>query len=108
DGRKAMGDDERRWAAQCGFEVALDAVLGFAVERRSRLVEHEHTRPLQHRTRDRHPLLFAAGQFEPAFAHHRLVTAGQRYDEVMDLGEPGGFLDLLLAASRPSDSDIEC
>src|SRR5262245_37289445 len=103
-----MGNNECRRIIQRRLEIALDTAFGLAVESRCSLVKHEQTRPLEHRARDRYPLLLATRKFEPAFAYHRFVTIGQRYDEIVDIGGRGRFLDFLLTASRPSDSDIEC
>jgi hypothetical protein len=58
-GGEAMGDDERGASAQQGVDRHLHRLLGFGIERRSRLVEHEDWRVLQQRAGDRDALPFA-------------------------------------------------
>ena len=56
------------------LERRLDLALGVAVERRGRLVEDQDRRRLQDGAGDRHALLLAAGQFQPALADLGLVA----------------------------------
>ena len=99
DRGEAMGDDEAGALARHALERVLDLALGMAVERRSRLVEHENGRRLQNGAGDRHALLLAAGEFQAALADERIVAERQRHDEVVDLGKPRGLPHLAVLAS---------
>jgi hypothetical protein len=72
DRRKAVGDDERRPAPAHEVKRRLDLLLGLRIERRRRFVENQDRRRLEDGAGNRHALLFAARQFEAAFADHRL------------------------------------
>ena len=61
DGGEPMRDHQRGAVARDALERFLDLMLGVAVERGRRLIEHEDRRRLQDRARDRHALLLAAG-----------------------------------------------
>ena len=74
DGREPVRDDERGAVARHPLQRVLDFVLGVAVERRGRLVQHQDRRRLQHRARDRDALLLAAGQFQAALADLGLIA----------------------------------
>ena len=71
------------------FETLIESVLDFffrmAVERARRFVENQDRRRLQNRARDRDALLLAARKFQAPLADHRVVTVGQRADEIVDL-----------------------
>ena len=60
------------------------------VQRRGRLVEDQDRRRLEDGAGDRHALLFAARQFQPALADHGAVAVGQLGDERADLRQIGG------------------
>ena len=69
---------DRRWAmtsvvrsAADQVERRLDLLLGVGVERRGRLVEDQDRRRLEDGAGDRHALLLAARQLQPALADHR-------------------------------------
>src|SRR5581483_2310217 len=74
DGREPVRDHQRGTAAAHLFERALDLLLGARVERTRRLVEQQDAGVLEDGARDRHPLLLAAREFQPALAHRRLVA----------------------------------
>jgi hypothetical protein len=84
----------------------LDLLLGHGVERRGRLVEHQDRRRLEDGAGDGHALLLAARQLEPALADHGVVALRQAQYEVVDLGEPGGLLDLLVAGIGAAVADV--
>ena len=74
DGRQAVRDRDDRLALHEAEKLLLDGELDFAVERRSRLVEHEDRRILQDHARKRDPLSLPAGELDPALADVRLVA----------------------------------
>ena len=78
DGREPVRDHQRGAAARDALERVLDFLLGVAVERRGRLVEHQDRRRFQDRARDGDALLLAAGQFQAALADFGLVALRRR------------------------------
>ena len=90
DHRDALGQPQRRTPVSdedrgaVGHEVAqrvVDRLLGRGIDRRRGVVEHEDPRIGEDRSGQRDALALAAGQREPALAHHRVVAVGQRVDE---------------------------
>ena len=67
-GRKPVRDHKRGVSARDAVELGLDAFFRFGIERRSGFVENQDSRILENGARDRDPLLFAAGEFQTAFA----------------------------------------
>ena len=61
DRRKPVSDDQRGTIARDPVELVLDIPLGVAVERRSRLVEHQDRRTFEDGAGDGDALLFTAG-----------------------------------------------
>ncbi len=72
----------------------LNAALGLGVERRSRLVEDQHRRVLEQRTRDRDALALAAREQRAALADPRVEAVRQRRGELRDICRFGGALDV--------------
>ena len=104
---------ERRWAMtivvrpSASFSSASPTARSVGhVERRGRLVEHEHGRVAQDRAGDRDALLLAAGEAEAALADDGVVAVGQRGDRVVDLGGAGGVLDLVVGRVRPREAQV--
>ena len=56
--------------------------------------------------RDRHPLLFASGQFQAPLAHFRLVAFRQLADEGIEVGETNGGGDVSIAGLRVSVAHV--
>src|SRR6516164_6358003 len=94
NGRKPMSNHQRCAVFRDPLQRLLDLVLGVAVERARRLVQHQNRRRLQHRTRNRDPLLLAARQFQATLADLGLVALWRHADEAIDLREPRSALDL--------------
>ena len=84
DGRQAVGDHQRRAAAQRFVERGLHVRLVLVVEVAGGLVEDHDDRVLQQQPGDRQALLLAAAQPVAALADHRVVAVGQRGDRVVD------------------------
>ncbi len=68
DGGQTMGNHERGAITLQRLERFLHAPLGFGIERRGGLVQHENRRVLQQGPRDGDPLLLAAGKLRAAIA----------------------------------------
>ncbi len=106
DGREPVRDHERGAALRHPVERVLDFLLGVAVERGGRLVEQQDRRAFQDGARDGDALLLAAGQFQAALADFGLVALGAELDEIVDLREPRGLLDLGIARIPAAVADI--
>ncbi len=63
-------------------ERRLDQRLGVHVERRERVVEHQHPRPAEHRAGQRQPLALPAGERQPLLADPGVQAPRQVVDEV--------------------------
>ena len=59
----------------------VDQLLGAGVDRRGRVVEHEHARVGEHGTGDGDALALAAREREAALADDGVVAVGERLDE---------------------------
>ena len=97
---------KRRLVARRAAQLLLDRALVGRVERRRRLVEDDDRRIFQQRARDRHTLLLAARQLEPALADRRVVALRRRRDELVDLRRPRGRDHLVAAGARPAVCDV--
>ena len=106
DGREPVRDHERGAVLRDPLQRVLDFMLGVAVERRGRLVQHQDRRPLQHRARDRHALLLAAGQLQAALADLGLIALRRRLDEAVDLRQLRRLLHLGIAGVPAAVADV--
>ena len=106
DRREPVRDHERGAVARHPLQRLLDFVLGMAVERRGRLVQHQDRRRLQHRARDRHALLLAARQFQAALADLGLISLRRHPDEAVDLRQPRRLLHLGIGGVPAAVADV--
>ena len=84
------------------LERVLDVLLGVAVERRGRLVQHQDRRRFQDGAGDGNTLLLTAGELQAPLPNQQVITLRQGHDEVVDLGEPRRLAHLRMVASgRP-------
>ncbi|KAG1246977.1 hypothetical protein G6F65_020402 [Rhizopus arrhizus] len=105
-GGQAVGDDQRAAALADFPQVRLDFAFGVGVQRAGGLVEQEDGRVLQDRARNGHALLFPARQLQAPFAHHGLVAVGHGHDQVMDVRQPCGSLDVGVGGAGPAVADV--
>ena len=105
-GGQPVCDDQRGAALRDLAQRPLDFPLGMGVERTGRLIEQQDRRPLQDGAGNRHALLLAARQFQPALAHARAVAIRQRQHEIMHLGETRRLLDLRRGGSGPAIGNV--
>ena len=106
DRGQPVRDGQRR--VVCGDlpQGLQDQLLGVRVQARGGLVEYQDARPLEYRPGNGDALFLAAGEFQAALADDRVIAPGQRHDEVVDAGEPGGLLDLLTAGAGAGIGDV--
>ena len=96
DGGEPVRDGDRRPALHQRLQRRLHQALRVGVEAGRRLVQDQDARVLQDHARDREALLLAARELVPALPHDRVVPLGELDDPVVDVGGPGGGLQLLL------------
>ena len=101
-----MSDYERRAAGEERGHGRLDQLLALRIQVARRLVENEDLRRGENRSRDREPLLLAAGELHPALADERLVALGQSGDELVGVGAPGRVFDLRVGGVVPPVRDV--
>ena len=80
--RRAVRHDDDRGVGELLAQPRRHGLLGLDVERRERVVEHEHRGPSRDRPREREALALAAGQAEPLLADRGVDAVGQLVDEV--------------------------
>ena len=85
-GGQPMRDDQRGALVRDPRQRALDRRLGFVVDRRGRLVEHQDRGLAVQRARQRDALALPAGQLRAALADLAVVALRQRRDELVRLG----------------------
>jgi hypothetical protein len=105
-GGQPVSNDDRRAALHDLFQRVLHQLFGIVVERRSRLVEQQDRRVAHDGAGDRQALTLAAGKRNTVFADRRVVTLRLGEDEILGIGEAGGFLDLGIGGIGTSVADV--
>ncbi len=115
DRRRAVGHDERGRRGEHAPQRRLDLRLGGHVERRERVVEHEHRGGCRDRTREREPLALPAREAHALFADLRVDAVGQvvgeaRLCDAERLGEHalglGSHLGLIARELGPAEQHV--
>ena len=115
DHHDPIGERERGSAVcdeQCGAageqpaQRVVDVLLDRGVDRRGRVVEHEHLRIADERPCERNALALAARQGEAVLADDGAVTLGQVFDELVRLGRASGGLDLFVGGVGLAERDV--
>src|SRR5262245_59308511 len=101
-----MCDDQSRVLAGEFSQVAQDLSLRLAVERRGRLVENIDAGMLEGGARDRNPLLLTTRQLHATFTDLGFITIRQAHDELVQMRDPRGVLDLLPGAAVLAEGDV--
>ncbi len=96
-GRATVGDEQRGAIGHDPAEGVVDGLLDLGVDGAGGVVEDEDPGVVQDGPGQSDALALAAGEGEPPFAHHGVVAAGERLDELGGLGR-------LAAADRTSSS----
>ncbi len=106
DRRRPVRDDERRGGGEHPPKRGLDESLGVDIERRQRVVEHQHLGLRRNRAREREPLPLATREAEPLLTDLRVESLRQVVDErcLRDLERLG---EVSLAAPR-ADRAARC
>lgn len=106
DGDETMRDTDARASLHQRLERLQDIVLGDRVQAGRGLVVHKNGRALQHDPRDRHALLLASAQLEPAFAHKSGVLLGHAHDRVVHVRHARRLVHLLGRAREIAVVDV--
>ena len=106
DRRQPMRNDERRAPADQDVQRLLHLPFRFAVEGRSRFVEQQDRRVLQHRARNGNSLTLAAGQSDAVLADHRIVALRQLANERVGGSRARRFLDFGRGCAKAAIGDI--
>ena len=96
DLRQPVRDQQRGAALQDAAHGALDLILGVAVNRAGRVIQHQDARVAQKGACDRDALALAAREHHAALADHGVVTVRKAGDKLVRLGFLRGGLDLRL------------
>src|SRR6476661_1643310 len=106
DGAQAVGNDEGGTALHQLFDGLLDKFLGFGVDRRGGLVEHDDAGLVHHSPHEADKLALAHRERGPAL-HHRVVEgAGQALHEAAGPHQVGGFPNTLVGNAGITERDI--
>ena len=106
EGGEPVGDGDRGATLDEHGERLLNALLGLGVDVARRLVEHEDPRIVEQRSRDREPLLLAAGEARAVLAEERLVGKWLAAEEVVCAGGLRGLESLPDRRLRPAVGEV--
>ena len=101
-----MRDQQRGAVRGQVAQRRVDRGLGRVVDRRRRVVEHQHPRVGEHRPGQGDALPLPAGEREPALADQRVVALGQVVDELRHLRRLRRGDDLLVRRVRAAVGDV--
>jgi hypothetical protein len=93
NGREAVRDNQGRPALAQAREGLLDDQLRIGIERAGGFVENQDARVLENRAGDRQPLTFPSRKPVAALPDDRVVAAGERSDDLVNLRLPRGSFD---------------
>ncbi len=82
----------------CGFVLGVDC--------RQRLIKNKDRRVAKQRTRNGHPLALTTRELDALLANDGVVALRKRHNKVVDVGGPGGFLNVIWVSIRPPNADI--
>ena len=111
DRGQAVRDGDDGLALHHLRQRVLDRGLDLAVQRRCRLVQHQHRRILQERAGQGNALALSTREFHAAFAKMGVIAAppgmvAKVQDELMRLGAAGGVDHLVLTRPRTAIKDV--
>jgi hypothetical protein len=101
-----VGDDQRGAAFDQLAHGVVHETLGFAVERRGRLIQQDDRRVTDERASNGDALALPAGELRAVLAHHGVVAGGELRNEFVRVRGLRCRNDLALARSRSAKADI--
>ena len=96
DRRHALGDDDLRGFRNIAPEALANHGIGVRVNGGSRVIQDQHLRMLEQRTRNAKPLPLSAGNIGSSLLDMRVVSIRESRDEFVRTGKAAGFLQLLI------------
>ena len=106
DAGQPVGEHERRAPLHEPLESLLDQPFAFRIDRRERLVEHQHRGVAQQCPSDRNALALAARQAYPALPHHRPIAVGKPGNKLVGVGGARCRLQLVLGRLRLAHTEV--
>ena len=100
DRGQPVGDHQRRPPGQRRLKRPLDGQLGFGVQVRGGLVQHDHRRGLEQQPGQGQALFLPAGEAVAAVPHNRVQPVRQRRDQRPDPGRLARLDQLLFGRRR--------
>src|SRR5438105_15741236 len=101
-----MGDGDDGAARGQPFEGALNLLLRFRIQSRSRFIEQENRRIFQERAGDGQALLLSAGKKTAFVADDRLIAVRLRLDEIVRERGSRRFINLPRLRIEPAELNI--
>jgi hypothetical protein len=101
-----VGDEDSRAALHDSLEAGEDLFFGVGVYGGQCVVEDEDAGVADYGSGYGGALLLAAGEGETALAYHGVEAAGEFEDLVSDVGDGGGFFDLLVGGGGNSEGYV--
>ena len=95
NGGEPVRDHNVGAALHDSLQRVLNRVFGDRIQGGGGLVQDQDARVLKHHAGNREPLLFAAGELEPSVADLGVVAVGLVHNEVVDVRDAAGGLQLL-------------
>ena len=105
-GGDAVGDEDGGPALHDGAKALEDAFFGVSIDAGERVVEDEDARVADDGAGDGGALLLAAGESDAALADHGVEALGELEDLGGDVGDGGGFFDLLGGCLGDTEGDV--
>ena len=97
DSAQPVGNDDAGTLCHHVVQRILNQSFRFAVQAAGGFIQYQDARILEDHACQRDALLLAAAQPIAALADDRIVPIRQRMDELVDIGDPAGRFQLLLA-----------
>src|SRR6056297_636329 len=106
DGRFLRDEDKGDPVRSRVLDRLGERLVAGDVEVRVRLVQHDQPRTAEERARQCDALLLSARQWRSVGGDHRLVSVRERRDHVVDVGEDGRLVDLLVGGVVAHPADV--
>jgi hypothetical protein len=105
-GRNPVGDDEGGGAFFQFLQVLADREIGLGVDGGKGIIEDENRGIRKDGAGDRNPLFLPARERHAFFADRSVIAIFEIDDGVMDIGDPGGPDNLVLAGFLIGHQDV--
>ena len=106
NGRKFMGDDERRFAPGKPMERRIDVGFGSGIQTSNRFIQNQDRRVTHNGASQIEASLLASGEIVTTFVHHGVVPFRHLHDKIVGFREFGSLNNLFLHGARGAKSDV--